>query len=124
MNNLIGYWGLFLSILFALYSQIIIKWQVNNAGNLPLDIFGKIQFLFTLLLNPWVMSAIIATFAAGVSWIIAMSKFELSYAYPFVSITYIFMMLAGIILFNETLTATKIIGTVLIMLGIIILFKN
>jgi len=120
MNKYIGYIGVFLTIFFSLYSQLVIKWQVNNAGELPLDHFGKLKFLFFLLLNPWVMSAILATLGAGLSWMLAMSKFDLSYAYPFISLVYVFMMVASVVFLNESLTMNKIIGLGLIVLGIII----
>jgi len=124
MNNYIGYIGVFLTLFFSLYSQLVIKWQVNNAGELPLDHFGKLKFLFFLLLNPWVISAIIATFGAGISWMLAMAKFDLSYAYPFLSLIYVFMMIASVVFLNESLTMNKIIGVFFIMIGIIILAKD
>ena len=46
MNNYIGYIGVFLTIIFTVYSQIVIKWQVNNAGELPQEGFGKIADVF------------------------------------------------------------------------------
>jgi len=124
MNNYIGYIGVFLTIVFSLYSQLVIKWQVNNAGELPLDSFGQLKFLFFLLLNPWVISAILATLGGGLSWMLAMSKFDLSYAYPFLSLIYVFMMVASVVFLNESLTMNKIIGVFFIMIGIIILAKD
>ncbi len=124
MNNYIGYVGVFLTIVFSLYSQLVIKWQVNNAGELPLDSFGKLKFLFFLLLNPWVISAILATLGAGLSWMLAMSKFDLSYAYPFLSLIYVFMMVASVVFLNESLSMNKMIGVFFIMIGIMILTKG
>jgi len=124
MNNYIGYISVLMTIIFTMYSQLIIKWQVNNAGELPLDGFGKLKFLLILLLNPWVISAIIATLGAGLSWMLAMSKFDLSYAYPFLSLVYAFMMVASVIFFNESLTMNKMIGVFFIMIGIVILTKG
>ncbi len=124
MNNYIGYIGISMTIVFTMYSQLIIKWQVNNAGELPLDSFGKLKFLLVLLLNPWVISAIISTFCAGVSWMLAMAKLDLSYAYPFLSLVYAFMMIASVVFFNESLNTNKIIGVFFIMVGIIVLTRN
>ena len=123
MNNYIGHIAVLMTIVFTMYSQLVIKWQVNNAGELPLDNFGKLKFLFILLLNPWVISAILATFASGLSWMLAMSKFDLSYAYPFTSLLYVLMMVASVVFFNESLTINKMIGVCFIMIGIIIIAK-
>ncbi|MEK8019391.1 MAG: EamA family transporter [Candidatus Parabeggiatoa sp.] len=124
MNNYIGYIAVLITLVLTMYSQLVIKWQVNNAGELPLDGFGKVKFLLILLLNPWVISAIIATFCSGLSWMLAMSKFELSYAYPFLSLIYAFMMVASVVFLNESLTMNKMIGVFFIMIGIIVLSKG
>ncbi|PZP68138.1 MAG: hypothetical protein DI604_19960 [Delftia acidovorans] len=100
------------------------RWQVSSAGPLPIDMSGKIAYVAHLLINPWVLSGIIATFFAGVSWMLAMTKFEISYAYPFVSLNYIFVLMAGFLIFNESVSMEKVIGSALVILGIIVLAKG
>src|SRR4051794_31687322 len=70
------------TILFTVYSQLVMRWQVGLVGPLPPDVPGKIGFVVHLLLNPWVLSGVAATFLAGVSWMMTMTKFQLSYAFP------------------------------------------
>jgi multidrug transporter EmrE-like cation transporter len=112
------------TILFTVYSQLIMRWQVVRAGEIPPDFSGKVQFVASLLLNPWIMTGIVATFLAGVSWMLAMTRFEVSYAFPFVSINYILVLIASIYLFNESLTITKLTGTLIVALGIIIIARG
>lgn len=100
------------------------RWQVSAAGALPTDTPGKINFVIELLLNPWVLSGIVATFLAGVSWMLAMTKFEISYAYPFVSLNYILVLAAGFLLFNETINVTKLAGSALVILGVIVIARG
>lgn len=112
------------TIVFTVYSQLVMRWQVVAAGSLPSDSFGKVGFVISLIANPWVLSGIFATFLAGVSWMLAMTRFEISYAYPFVSLNYILVLLAGFFLFNETLGAAKLIGSALVIVGIIVIAKG
>lgn len=100
------------------------RWQVNLAGPLPADMPGKICYIFSVLLSPWVLSGIFATFLAGVSWMLAMTKFEISYAYPFVSLNYILVLAASFLFFNEALSASKLIGSALVIIGIIVVAKG
>lgn len=100
------------------------RWRVTEAGVLPSDLTGKVHFVINLLLNPWVISGIVATFLSGVSWLLAMTKFEISYAYPFVSLNYILVMAAGFLLFQESLSVTKLAGSALVILGIVIISKG
>ena len=115
-----GYFYVFMTIFFTVYGQLVLKWQVNEAGQLPVDLGGKIFFLFKLLLNPWIISGFVSAFVAALSWMAAMTKFELSYAYPFVSITFVLVVLSGAIFFNEPLSWPKIAGMALIVSGILV----
>jgi len=112
------------TLIFTVYSQLIIRWQVSNAGNLPEDFTDKIYFIGQLLINPWILSSILATFFAGVSWMLAMSRFEISYAYPWISINFVLILILGVLLFNESLSGAKLLGTFLIVAGIVLIARN
>lgn len=108
------------TVLFTVYGQIVVKWQVAKAGALPATLSEKVPFLFVLILNPWIMSGILAGFFALVCWLAAMTKFELSYAYPFMSLAFVFVLILSAVLFHEPLTVAKILGVLLIIAGIIV----
>lgn len=109
-----------LTILFTVYGQIAIKWQVLQAGALPEGIAAKALFVLRLLLNPWIISAFVAAFLAAVCWIGAMTKLELSQAYPFMALNFILVTMLAAWLFAEPVTWPKIAGLALIVLGLIV----
>jgi len=106
------------SPLLAAASQLIIKWQVLLAGPLPESLAGKLQFVVLFLFRPWVILALAATFFSGIAWIIAMTRLELSYAYPYVALPFILVPLAAAWLFQEQVHSNQFIGMALILLGI------
>jgi len=106
------------TILLMVYAQIVIKWQVLGAGQLPEDAAGKAGFLAALLLNPWIISALAAMLAASLSWMAAMTRLELSHAYPFTSLAFVLVLAASAVFFHEPVTWPKIAGIVLICVGI------
>ena len=116
-----GLMYVFLTILFTVYGQLIIKWQVTLAGPLPVNNFAKVFFLFHLLINPWVISAFFAAFLAALSWIMAMTKLELSYAYPFMSLSFVLVMFLSIFFLHESVSIIKVISLTFIVLGIALL---
>jgi len=124
VNRLLDHVYILATVVCTVYSQLVLRWQVGAAGELPLDGPGKFRFVLTLLVNPWVLSGIVATFFAGVSWMLAMTRFEISYAYPFISLNYIVILAAGILLFNESLSQQKIMGTVIVIIGIALISKG
>ncbi len=124
MNRLLDHAYIASTIVFTVYSQLIMRWQVGVAGPLPIGVFDKLHYVAGLLLNPWVLSGLLATFIAGVSWMLAMSKFEISYAYPWVSLNFVLMLMFGVFLFGESFNLSKTLGTLLVMAGIIVLARS
>lgn len=115
-----SYFYIFLTILLTVYGQIVIKWQVLRAGALPEALPDKVAFLFQLLLNPWVISAFAAALLASVFWMAAMTKLQLSHAYPFMSLAFVLIMVASGVFFNEPITPLKIVGISLVILGLVV----
>lgn len=109
-----------LTIVFTVYGQIAIKWQVLHAGPLPSGPGAKVWFILRLLLNPWIISALAAAFLAAVCWIGAMTKLELSQAYPYMALNFILVTLLAAWLFAEPVTWPKLAGLGLIVAGIIV----
>ena len=115
-----SYFYIFLTIALTVYGQIAIKWQVAKAGALPEALLDKVIFLFSMFLNPWIVSAFAAAFLASLFWMAAMTKLQLSHAYPFMSLAFVLVMMASGLFFHEPITPLKITGILLIVLGIIV----
>ena len=109
-----------LTVLLTVYGQIIIKWQVVEAGAFPDGAYERAHFLGTLLLNPWVISSFAAALLAAISWMVAMTKLQLSHAYPFVSLSFALVLLLSWALFNEPLNWQKVAGIILIGCGVVL----
>src|SRR5260221_13646354 len=107
-----AYVFILINVLLTVYGLLAVKWQVSNAGSMPTTTYEQIHFLIGLVLSPWVISAYFAAFLASISWMIAIRKMELSYAYPFTSLSYVLVIISGAILFRESITIPKIMGLV------------
>ena len=108
------------SVVLTSCSQLIVKWRVTRAGQLPIDLTQKFLFLASLLVDPWIITGILAAFFAGLSWMAAMTKLELSFAYPFISLSFVLVFVFSALLFHEAVTAPKVVGMLLIIAGIIV----
>lgn len=108
------------TIFFTLYGQLVVKWQVSQAGALPVDTNQKIWFLVGLVLNPWILSGFLAAFLASLCWMAAMTKFQLSHAYPFTSLSFVLVLILSAILFHESVTLPKVLGMIFVIIGIVV----
>lgn len=121
--NLIGFVYIGLTILFTVYGQLIIKWQVDQSGAFPPDFGDKVIFMIRLLFNPWVISGFVAAFVASLTWMAAMTQFELSFAYPFMSMSFVLVMVLSILFMGEQFAWNKVIGTLIIVSGLFIITR-
>jgi multidrug transporter EmrE-like cation transporter len=108
------------TVLFTVYGQLVIKWQVDRIGPVGLSGGGPVRFVTAVLLNPWIVSGLAAAFLAFLCWAGAVSKLPLSYAYPFTSLSFVLVAVLSATLFGEQVTAWRVAGLVLVVLGLIV----
>lgn len=120
-----GYFYIACCIAFTVYGQIVIKWRMNMNLDMPDGVSSKVIRLLTLVLTDiWILSGLAGAFAASLFWMLAMTKFQISYAYPFMSVAFVLVLLISVPLFGESLNAAKLFGTALIIFGIIVLSRG
>ncbi len=112
-----------ITLVLTVYGQIILKWRILKYGALPIDFKSKLVFLFKLFLDPYILSGFFAALLASVFWMAAMTKLELSKAYPTMSLAPGLVFLLSVFLLNEEYTHGKLIGLIVIFIGVIITFK-
>ncbi|GGE34136.1 transporter [Pullulanibacillus camelliae] len=115
-----GYIYILGTIAFTVYGQLVLKWRMNRVDTLPPGLLEKLFILFKMIMDPFVFSGLAAAFLASLFWMAAMTKFELSYAYPFMSLSFLAVFILSIVLFHEALTWQKGIGLACVILGIAI----
>lgn len=122
---IISHFYILITILFAVSSQLIIKWQMSNYSfDNSSSVLDKFHLAFGMLLNPFILLSIVLTFLSGLSWMIAMTKFDISYAYPYTSLGFVLILLFSYLFFNEALSIYKILGVLFIIFGIFILSRD
>jgi multidrug transporter EmrE-like cation transporter len=125
MQFILNHFYLLLAISFGVVSQLIIKWQMSAFSFNDYETWqDKFALAFSMLLNPYIMIALVLTLLSGVTWMIAMTKFEISYAYPFTILGLVFVTIFSVILFGESVNIYKIGGIILIVFGVIIISKG
>jgi len=125
MNFLINHLYIFLTIIFAVSSQLIIKWKMSAFSFENYETMSdKFIFAFSMLLNPYIILSLLFTLLSGLSWMIAMTKFDISYAYPFTTLGFVLIFFCSIFIFHEPFTWQKFIGILFIITGIIITSKS
>lgn len=116
----LDYFFIFATIALTVFGQLILKWRMDQLGPLPMGIGGGLRHILGLLIDPVVLSSFGAAFLASLAWMAALTRFELSYAYPFMSLSFVFVLVLSIAFLGETLTLNKVIGVALIGIGTVV----
>ena len=120
MNRLFDYLYIFATIAFTVYGQMILKWRIVQFGSLPTGSLDKFKFLISLLFDPAIFSGFAAAFLASLAWMAAMTKFDLSHAYPFMSLNFVVVLLLSGLILSEPMSIQKTIGVGLIVIGTVV----
>lgn len=98
---------------FLAVAQVLLKFGLERMAPFSMSL----NFWKSVLLN-WQFALAGLCFGAGsLLWFYIVKHYPLSMAYPLVSISYVFGMLAAIIFFHESVDLTKWMGVLLIMIG-------
>lgn len=119
-----GYFFILLTVLFTVYGQLIIKYEVNSVPNVPSGPALAGFLVEFVLFRPLVISGLLSAVLASFAWIATLSRFELSYAYPFMSLNFVVVVLLSFVLFHEGINAYKLAGLALICLGVLVVSKG
>jgi undecaprenyl phosphate-alpha-L-ara4N flippase subunit ArnF len=116
------YLYVFATLFFTVYGQMILKWRILKLNwSMPhTGIWDMVVSYAKFLLDPFIFSGFLAAFVASVCWSMAMTKFQITEAYPFMSLAPAIVFLLGVWLLGETFTIGKVIGLVLIIVGLIV----
>ena len=110
------------SVLLNCMAQIFIKKGMLLIGEVSFQNF--LSLLIPMLCNLWLWSAMVCYAASVILWIVVLSKVEVSFAYPLLSIGYVVVALVGWRFFGESLSAIRFVGIVIICIGVYLISKS
>jgi drug/metabolite transporter (DMT)-like permease len=118
-----GHVYILLTLVFTVYGQLVLKWQMGQAGPMPEAAPDKLLFLLQQFFKPWILSGFASAFLASLAWMAAMTRLDLNYAYPFMSLAFVIVLGFAILFLDEPLSAQRILGTLLVVSGLIVITR-
>ena len=112
------------TIVFTVFGQLIIRQQVGQLSDVPggADLFRfLIEFVFT---RPLVIAGFASAFLASLFWLATLTRFELSFAYPFMALNFVIVVMVGIAAFGEQFNANKLVGLLIVCSGLVVVAQG
>ncbi len=99
-------------------AQLSLKAGTNAIGVLNLSKGEFFNTVLQLIFQPYIIGGLVCYVFSVAIWIVALSKLDVSIAYPMLSIGYILNAFAAWYLFGEIITYQKLIGITIIIIGV------
>lgn len=106
------------TMVFAVAGQLLVKKGMLAVGAPLPTLQGAVRTALGALLNPYVIMGLGSSFVAALGWLLALSKLPLSYAYPFMALTFVLIPVCSLVFFNESVPPTRWFGIVFIVFGV------
>jgi len=115
----------FLSALLTVAANLMLRAGVEKAGGFAARLQSLSDDIARLAAQPLFDGGVLLYAVASLVWFHVLSTEPLSVAYPLlVSLTFVFVTLGAILIFDESLTAPKCVGMLIILIGITILSRG
>jgi drug/metabolite transporter (DMT)-like permease len=98
-------------------AQIMLKKGMMAVGSLNAAANGLVGTVFSILFNPWVFAGLSMFVVSMASHLFVLSRVQLSFAYPFLSLAYVIVAAYAFFIFGEDVGMARIAGIALICLG-------
>lgn len=112
------------SVSCSAFAQILLKTGMSTPA--VLEAIAARDNLLTaasIIGNGWVVGGLALYFFGAVVWLFVLARVEVSFAYPFVGLGFIVTLLLGRLLMGDVITLTRVIGTVLVAAGVLLIAK-
>ncbi len=111
-------------ILLLVTGQTLLKVGLNQIGGINFLGGALWDNFLKMFRTPYIILGFILYGVSALLWLDVLSKLDFSFAFPLVSMTYIFALLIGAFVFGEKITWMRIAGVVCICGGLFFIVKS
>ena len=105
-------------------AQLALKAGTNRIGEFAFSIDNVVPIGMRLASSPYILLGLGCYGVSVIVWILGLSRVPVSVAYPLLSVGYIVNAIAAWILFGESLTAQKMVGIGMIVVGVVLVARS
>ena len=111
-------------VLLNAAAQLLLKAGTNAVGAFEFSRDNVLPVGWKLASEPHIIGGLACYVVSVVVWIMALSRVEVSIAYPMLSIGYVVNAIAAWYLFGEAVTAMRMTGISFIIIGVFIVARS
>ena len=113
-----------LSVLLNATAQLCMKQGMLIVGEITGGIQGFLSVFPAMITNFYLWVSAFCYIISVLLWLVVLSKTDVSYAYPFLSIGYVVSVFAGYFVFHENITTVRVMGMIVICIGVVLISRS
>jgi multidrug transporter EmrE-like cation transporter len=113
-----------LGVLLNAAAQLLIKAGTNAVGRFEFNLGNIVPIGMKFAFEPHIAGGLACYVVSLIVWIMALSRVEVSVAYPMLSIGYVVNAAAAWYLFGESVTVMRLVGIGVIIIGVYIVARS
>ncbi len=111
-------------VVIGVLGQVLLKIGMVQIGKYSLMQKGIVLQYIKIIFNPYVFFGLAAYFVGTMFWLYLISRVPLNFAYPLLSLSYVFIAIISIFLFKEQVSVVNWVGIAVIMFGVILVTQG
>ena len=112
-----------IAVTIGIIGQLLVKLGLNRLGNLDFSV-GFIETYLRILLSPLVILGTLTYVASAFIWVYALTKVDLSFAYPFLALSYVLILLCSWVFLGENVPLIRWVGVAIISFGVFLVARS
>ncbi len=113
-----------LGVLLNAAAQIVLKQGMRTIGHFAFALENLLPITLKAAMNPFIVTGLLCYVVSVAVWLMVLSRVEVSFAYPLLSIGYIVAAAAGWTFFDEALGPGRWLGILVICLGVYLVTRS
>ena len=114
-----------LSITIAVGGQLLLKIGINRIGISDFSSLSSLGgFFLGIVKSPLVLIGLFLYVISAAIWMVILSTVDLSFAYPFLGITYVLILVVSRFVLKEDVNPLRWIGALIITAGVVVLSRG
>ena len=115
---------IFVDVVLNVVGQLSLKYGMSQFGNFSLSLSTLPPVFLKAATNPNVLLGLVCYGLGFLVWLIVLSKAEVSYAYPLISLGYVFTAILARAMFGEAVSFTRMAGILVTCLGVFLIARS
>jgi len=113
-----------LGVMLNAAAQLFLKEGMRRIGHFDFVWANVLPIAVQVAGNIFILGGLLCYIVSVAVWLLVLSRVEVSFAYPLLSVGYIVNAVAGYYLFQENLSVTRITGILIICVGVYFVTKS